>query len=89
MASVGSIVALGGSDDFPIRVYKLDENHEWLQFGCDISIPSARHYILPTISASGLTLALPSISASNQIMTRMFVYDEVSELWIQSPMSLP
>ena len=89
MASVGSIVALGGSDDFPIQVYKLDENHEWLQFDCNISIPSARHYILPNISASGLTLALPRIAASNQIMIRMFVYDEVSELWIQSPMSLP
>ena len=73
----GSIAALGSSSGFPIRVYKLNENYEWLQFSYDISIPAAKYSILPIISASDLVLALPGISPSDQIMTHIFVFNDV------------
>ncbi len=89
LSADGSILALGGRDEYPIRVYKLNESDEWSQFGYDISIPSPNIYILPVLSASGLTLGLSSLSDDDQIMSYIFLYDWVSQLWVQSPSRLP
>ena len=92
MSSDGSIITFAGSVTYPARVHKLIENQEWIQFGHDISLSSARYYILPILSASGRTLALASISTPNQIyqvMTHIYINDEVSQLWMQSLVSLP
>ena len=89
LSSDGLVLAIGDSAELPIQIYKFNENHEWVQFGYDISLPSPGYFILPKLSASGRTLTLTAMSSSYQKLTYIFVSDELSQLWIQSPMNLP
>lgn len=85
LSADGDVLAVGGQARFPLKVYKYEANKNiWQQRGQDIIFSSIKNYSAMALSSSGNEL----VYSYNNI-TRVRVYDEMKQLWLDTVSQVP